>query len=208
MIYDFGEDGYKITLFGGIKGLVRDGEELKRDLYEVRPEIIYIVLTQEQIDGLNNFLKDPFELSLSDYEIIYGLHLSAYGEVMTPPPIYIEAIKYANETGTTLVPLDVPEKEYSDYYSKNVGFLDLLRNSLRKKRIMKMEFGDKTPEDFVEKWDAVMHKVKGIERVDTFRFNYVRDNLKRNLEKDKGKSVFVITEYEFYKNLENFIKEL
>ncbi|MGC8609546.1 MAG: hypothetical protein ACP5UV_06745 [Thermoplasmata archaeon] len=206
MISQFNINGKKIILFGGIKGLIRDGDDLRNALVEYRPDSIYIVLTQEQIDGLKSFIKDPFELSLSDYEISYGLHLSVYGEVMTPPPIYIEAVKYSEENDVKILPLDVPEDDYQDHYTRSVRTFDLIHNSLRKRKIIKMEFGDKTPEDFVEKWNAMMQKVKGLRLVDEYRLRYIKEQIDLVLKKDtKDNIIFIVTEYEFYRDLENQI---
>ena len=46
-------------------------------------------ISPEQVDGMKEFIEDPFEMNLSDYEILYGINLSNYGEVMTPSPVYI-----------------------------------------------------------------------------------------------------------------------
>ena len=206
MIARITRGGHDITLFGGIKGLVRDGDDLRNELYQERPGSIYIVLSKEQIDGLSAFIKDPFELSMSDYEISYGLHLSIYGEVMTPPPIYIEAVKYAEENGKELRPLDVPEKEYTDFYTKNVKLFDLLRNSLRKRHVTRMEFGDTSPEDFVMRWNATMNRVSGLRKVEEFRLSYIERKIDEYLDTDKEHSVFIITELEFYDPLKDFLE--
>ncbi|PYB67669.1 hypothetical protein DMB44_08055 [Thermoplasma sp. Kam2015] len=206
MIARITRGGHDITLFGGIKGLVRDGDDLRNELYQERPGSIYIVLSKEQIDGLSAFIKDPFELSMSDYEISYGLHLSIYGEVMTPPPIYIEAVKYAEENGKDLKPLDVPEKEYTDFYTKNVKLFDLLRNSLRKRHVTRMEFGDTSPEDFVRRWNATMNRVSGLRKVEEFRLSYIERKIDEYLDTDKEHSVFIITELEFYDPLKDFLE--
>ena len=97
-------DAGRIWLFGGIKGLVRDGEILSDDLTKLKPEVVLITLSNEHILGLRDFLQRPYEIELSDYEIIYGVRLSMYGEVMTPPPVYIEALKYSDSTGIPIVP--------------------------------------------------------------------------------------------------------
>ncbi|KAA8922736.1 MAG: hypothetical protein F6Q11_03615 [Thermoplasma sp.] len=207
MIARFQNGGHDITLFGGIKGLVRDGDDLRNELNQDHPDAIYIVLSREQIDGLSAFLKDPFELSMSDYEISYGLHLSVYGEVMTPPPIYIEAVKYAEENGKELKPLDVPEKEYSDFYVKNVKIFDLLRNSLRKRRVTRMEFGDTSPEDFVRRWEETMNRVKGLKRVEDYRLSYIEGKIREYLSSERGSTVFIITELEFYDQLKKFLSD-
>ena len=70
------ENGTSILMFGGVKGLIRDGEDLKETLQRFRPDVVCVSIPEESIDSLEKFMEDPYELSLSDYEIIYGTILS------------------------------------------------------------------------------------------------------------------------------------
>ncbi|MDS0257237.1 hypothetical protein ApAK_06065 [Thermoplasmatales archaeon AK] len=146
----------------GIKGLVSHGSETEKFLR-----------TAEQVSGLSEFIREPFEMNLSDYEIIYGVRLSKYGEVMTPPPMYIEAVKYADEKGIPVIGLDMNENEFSELYQKNVGVLSLVRHSIRKKRLLGKDYGDNDPYAFVQEWSRQLDKVGALRKVDVERASFM-----------------------------------
>ncbi len=185
-------------LFAGIKGLIDDGNELRKDLLFFRPDIIYITLSREEIDGLRYFIKNPFEMTLSDYEILYGVNLSRYGEVMTPPPTYIEAVKYAEENDIEIEPLDMDEGLYQREYSKNVKTMDLIMHSLRKRRIKNKIFRADSAEEFVDLWNSYVD-VHGFKKLYMRRLEYIRAGIKNALKNDK--KMMIIIDYDFYNDI-------
>lgn len=200
--------GTKITLFGGIKGLVSEGEKLKRELILSRPDLVLVSISEEHVEGLSKFMKDPFEMILSDYEIIYGAHLSVYGEVMTPAPIYIESVKYAEDNSVDILGMDMNEDEFSRIYSSKVGTFSLMRHSIRKRRLVKKEFRDQTPEEFVKLWDERINNIKSLKEVDRIRVEYMENSLKEKLGKSEAGSAFVVVDYEFFDHFNDFLKNL
>lgn len=195
-----------LLLFGGIKGLVRDGAKLREELEKAKPDLILISISHEQVSGLREFLKNPFEMNLSDYEIMYGVHLSLYGEVMTPSPIYVETLQYADNNNVEMRGLDMNEMDYQELYTATMKTSDVIRHSVRKKRMLKKEFKDKTPEGFVDSWTKTINKVRGLRIIDEKRIEYIEGELIRNLDSTISKNVFVVVEYEFYKDIFEFLK--
>ncbi|SMD30551.1 hypothetical protein [Picrophilus oshimae] len=188
-----------VLLFAGIKGLIEDGNELRKDLLFFRPEIIYITLSKEEIDGLRYFIKNPFEMTLSDYEILYGVNLSRYGEVMTPPPTYIEAVKYADENDIEIEPLDMNEELYEREYSNSIKTFDLIMHSLRKRRIKNKIFRADSAEEFVDLWNSYVD-LHGFKRLYMKRLDYIRTGIDNAL-KNSDKRIMIIIDYDFYKDI-------
>lgn len=191
--------GKELLVFGGVKGLVRDGNDLESQLQHFRPDLILVSVPPESIESLDTFMKDPFEISLSDYEIIYGSVLSEYGEVMAPPPIYIESLKYARRFGVEILGIDMSEQDYSEAYADNVGTLDLVRHSVRKNRLMRHPFQAKTPEEFVDEWSKLINKVRGLGKVDDARFMEMKKRVGNVLAETSHQRIAVVIDYEFYK---------
>lgn len=196
-----------IWFFGGIKGLVRDGNILKEELEKAQPKLILISISPEEVSGLREFLKDPFEMNLSDYEIMYGVHLSLYGEVMTPSPIYVETLQYADRNGIEIQGLDMNEEEYQELYTGKMKTFDVVRHSARKRRLLKKEFKDETAEGFVDSWTKMINKVKGLRLIDEERLKHIEDNLVRTLESTGSRDIFIVVEYEFYREILEFLNE-
>ncbi|MEM0155468.1 MAG: hypothetical protein QW597_02545 [Thermoplasmataceae archaeon] len=195
-----------ITLFGGIKGLIRDGDALEKYLFEFKPEVILVSLSEEHIIGLKDFLENPYEVQLSDYEIIYGVRLSVYGEVMTPPPIYIETVKYATSNNVTLIPLDMNEDTYSGLYTSSMRSMDLVRHSIRKRRLLKRDLKDRTPEEFVRNWERAINKVSGLRIIDEHRLAFIDEKIGSALAQFAGKSIFIVVDYEFVDRVQKFLE--
>lgn len=198
----------KVILFGGIKGLVSEGQKLRTELAMTRPDLVLVSISEEHVEGLSKFMKDPFEMVLSDYEIIYGVHLSVYGEVMTPPPIYTESVKYAEENSVEIAGLDMNEEEFSRIYSNKVGTLSLMRHSIRKRRLIKKEFRDQTPEEFVKLWDERINNIKSLKEIDRIRVEYMENSMKEKLHKSGTGTAFVVVDYEFFDHFSGFLKNL
>ena len=197
----------EVVVFGGVKGLVRDGSDLEKELRSFRPDLIMVSVPPESIDSLDTFMKDPYEISLSDYEIIYGSILAEYGEVMAPPPIYLESLKYARRFNVEIVGIDMSEQDYSRAYTDNVKALDLVRHSVRKNRLMRHAFKASTPEEFVEEWTALIKKVGGLYKVDAARAAEIR---KRFYELSSGLAhsrIAVVLDYEFYNDFLGSLRE-
>lgn len=185
-----------LTLFCGIKGLVRDGDALKREIEDLKPERIYICISQDEITGLTKFIEDPFEVNLSDYEILYGVALSRYGEVMTPPPIFIEPVSYARTSKVELIGLDFPEEEFSSIYTDNMGPRDLVMHSIRKKSMGRKRFPYDTPEEFVIEWDRLINRNKGMRKIEDLRLERMMSALMEDFRKSDSRKNMLIMEYE------------
>ena len=198
----------KIWLFGGIKGLLRDGEVLAEDLRKFTPDVMLITLSEEHIAGLRDFLEHPYEIQMSDYEIIYGVRLTMYGEVMTPPPVYIEAVKYSDSSGIPIIPMDMNEEAYGELYTSSMKTLDLVRHSIRKKRLLKKDFKDTNVEEFVRNWEKAVNRIKGFRIIDEERLAYIEEKMKSALLEYSGKSVFIIVDYEFIDRVEKFLQDM
>ncbi|ARD84046.1 hypothetical protein FAD_0114 [Ferroplasma acidiphilum] len=192
----------RFYIFGGVKGLVRDGDELRKELLEKRPDIVFITIAPEQVDGMKEFLEDPFEMNLSDYEILYGINLSRYGEVMTPSPVYIEATRYCKENDIEMIGLDMDEGEYQIIYSKYVKTTDLLRHSMRKKKVSKYKFDAETPEEFVESWNNVVD-LKSFKKVNAERKKYIIERIDSLQKEYSDRNIFCIVDYDYYKDVLN-----
>lgn len=186
----------KLHLFCGIKGLIRDGDRLREELNAIMPEKIYISISQEEVEGLRKFLEDPFEINLGDYEILYGVALSRYGEVMTPPPIFIEPLTFSSRENTEIVGLDFSEEEFSGIYTNIVGPSDLIRHSLRKRSIGRKRFPHDNPEDFVLEWDRLMTRNKRMRKLEDARFDKMMSVFMEDFKKSGQKESVLVMEYE------------
>lgn len=193
--------GQELNVYSGVKGLVSHGAQLKKLLDDQSPDVLLITISQGEIEGLAAFIHDPFEMNLSDYEIIYGVRLSKYGEVMTPPPIYVEAVKYLIDTAKTGIGLDMPQERFDSLYSQSMKPRHLIRHSIRKKRILNYDFKDTNEYEFSEKWIKRVNAVKGLARIDETRLDYMSGEILNFAANSYTPKNLVVADYEFHKPL-------
>ncbi len=204
----YNEGGRDLNFFSGVKGLVSHGGELKELLEKEPPEVLLITISQGEIEGLTSFIREPFEMNLSDYEIIYGVRLSKYGEVMTPPPIYVEAVKYLMDTGYKGIGLDMPQEDFDALYSQNMRTSHLIRHSIRKKRILNFDFKDTNEYEFSEKWIRRINAVKGLARIDEARIGHMAREIQNFASSDYNPKNIIVSDYEFHKPLISSLEEI
>lgn len=197
----------KLVVFTGVKGLVSHGDDLKSFLDSKRPEVMLVSISREEVTGLSEFIKSPFEMNLSDYEVIYGVRLSKYGEVMTPPPIYIETITYSTTNGVRAIGIDIPQEEFDQLYTDSMKSRHLIRHSLRKKRVLNREYGDRNEYEFAEAWIKRINTVKGLAEIDAKRAAYMSSKICDFADHEYNPKHVIIIDYEFFKPvMENLSK--
>ncbi len=193
--------GLVLGIVGGIKGLKRDGDVLPHVFSEVAAEAILITISPEEVNGILDFIKDPYRMTLSDYEMMYGVNLRKYGEVETPSPIYTESARLSSSYHVPLVPLDLPEEKFSRHFMNHVSTWQLVRHSVRKRRLMHQAFPQKTPEEFVEKWNSIVNSLKGLRKMEELRLDHIMKTLDEIILEGKYEKILLVTEYEFYRSL-------
>ncbi len=191
----------ELNVYSGVKGLVSHGAELRELIGILSPEVLLITISQGEIDGLESFIREPFEMNLSDYEIIYGVRLTKYGEVMTPPPIYVEAVKYLMDTGKTGIGLDMPQDQFDVLYSETMKPGHLIRHSIRKKRILNYDFKDTNEYEFSESWIKRLNAVKGLAKVDDARLDYMAEEISKFASMRYDPKNLLVIDYEFHRPL-------
>ncbi len=181
------------VLYGTVRGYAVEENDIDEILKNNNFDLIMLGISPEDLEGLKIYIEKPFDVDLSDYEIIYGLKLQEFGKVKMPVPSFTKAVKLAKEKNIEIVAIDMNENEYAQAYTKNVKFIDLIRYTFRKKRIMKKDFKARSPEEFVLKWDLEINRLKGYARLENERELYIANKIKNNIQ---GNNIFVIVDFE------------
>ena len=167
-IRTFYSDGCTISVLGVIKGLESEAAKVQKAFDELKPDVVTISLSKEEIEGLRSMPKD-FEPELSRYEEIYAQGLSRFGSVAIPPPCYVAALALAEGAGVPIIPVDLDEQTYSDLYCRAVSGSNLFRHSTRTWLMKRRRFSDKGPEEFVKAWDRAVNNLEGFRKVEEMR---------------------------------------
>jgi hypothetical protein len=186
----------RILLLGITKALKDSGRLVEQTLNSENFDIILLSITNEEVQGLREFMKHPIEMEMDDLEIIYEYHIQKFGETSIPPEAYISAVKVADQKGTEVIGIDIPSGNYEDLFVGNVQLSDMIFLSLRKRRLMRRRWKDSDPETFSLDWDSYLNK-GGYRRLEKERASYMASEI----VKRKKNNTIVIMEVERLKDV-------
>lgn len=172
----------RIFIFGTIKGLKSEEEDIKKAYERVKPLAVAIAISKEELEGLKSVASgEKHDIFLSNYEEIYARKLAGYVEesnkVIVPPPSFLEAYKLCKKSNLPIFAIDMNEEEYTKAYCENISTFELLRHSTRIKRLKKKKFKAKTAEEFVKEWDQTITKLKGFKFLEQKREEHIAEKL-------------------------------
>jgi hypothetical protein len=161
-----------------INGLTSEVSKVKKSYNRVKPDIVAIQTSEEELEGLRSVVDgEKPEYFLSNYEEIYARRLASFGEVKVPPPCYETALKLCLENDTPIEAIDMDDMYYADVFCACVSGWDLVRHSLRVKKLRRKRFKSQTAEDFVMEWDREINKLKGFRNLEGKREEYMAREL-------------------------------
>ncbi len=195
-------NGINYTIYGTIRGLVSEKVDMESIFQEKSIDFLMLGISKEELEGLEKYIQKPFDVDLSDYEVIYGLKLKEYGDVKMPVPSFTSALRIALENNIPVEAIDMDEKEYSDLFVEEITTFQLLRHSLRKSKLFDKNFHAKDAEEFSIMWDMELNKIKGFKNIEEKREKYMA---KKILDNNMGKNVLVVVDYP---RLEGIIEEI
>ena len=161
-------EGCTVHVLSVIKGLKSEAEKVRRAFEDIKPDVVAVSLSKEEIEGLRSMPHD-YEPELSRYEEIYADGLGRFGEVAAPPPCYVATLELAQHEGIPLSPVDLDEQTYTALYCAVVPGTALFRHSTRTWLLKRRRFSDHSPEEFVLAWDKAVNNMEGFRMIESKR---------------------------------------
>mgnify|MGYP001626143468 CR=1 FL=1 len=197
------EGQFTLEIVGIVKGLKNYGEIVEEEIKKGNFKQILISITDEEVEGLRDFLKHPYEIEMDDIEIIYEYHMRNFGETSIPPEAFIKAIEYADNNNLIIRGIDIPSGQYEDLFVENVSIFDIILLSLKKKRLIKRRWNLSDPESFSNDWDKYVNR-RGYLKMEREREKYMAEAIVKNLNID----TIVIIDVERLNGVTAFLKTL
>ncbi len=203
----------KIYLLGVIKGLTVERKSVRKAFNKIKPDAIALYLSKNELLGLQSVATGKTKnVPLSRYEVVYARKLAfyaeqdpdKYGKVMVPPPSLLESLKLGQKNKIPVVALDMDDKAYSSTFVDNISTFQLVRHSMRFKKISKKKFNVKTPAEFTYAWDAELTKLKGFKNLETAREKQMANRLVELIK--KFNNILAIIELERLEGVFNQLK--
>ncbi len=206
-------NGSKVYLFGIVKGLISEGDRIKKELNGLRSDfdVGCLPISKEELAGLRDFVEkgdadEEIDIEPSSPEKTYAEKLSRFGEVSLPPPSYTFFLNYCEERDIDIEAVDMDEEHYTMAYCEHVTGPQWIRQAMREKTLRRRKVKAETPEEFVLKWDDTINKLTGFQELEHHRERTMAKNIKRI--SNRGVLVSLIEEERIKGVVENLNKDL
>jgi len=192
----------KVDILPIVKGLVSEAEKVK-EVYG-RYEAYSAALGIEEIVAIKH--RDEIEdiQELSEIDLVYAYHLSKFGDVESPTPAYCELIDLCSKDSIEVIPLDMNNKEFTEMYIHTVKTMEFVKEHRLAKKGIKRSFDMSSPESFATAWDDYLNKVKGYDKVNKKREEYMAMQIV-DIAKYRS-SLLAVVEVERIKNIIDHIE--
>ncbi|MEK6851226.1 MAG: hypothetical protein AABY30_01665, partial [Candidatus Thermoplasmatota archaeon] len=146
----------RVAFLPVVRGLVPEGERVRRTIEELSPEAVALTVGREELETLIAY--DGADHPPANWEEeVYVAGLEAWGPVKKPPPCFVEAVRAAKERGVPLRALDFNDEDYTEEYVNRIGTVDLLIHTRLEKKVAKHRWTATTPEEFVMEFDGLVN---------------------------------------------------
>ncbi len=168
----------KIFISGVICGLTEEKTTVKKAYHKVKPNTVALSISSEELEGLKRIVSgEEHKYFLSNYEEIYARRLASFGEVKVPPACYETALRLCLKNELPVQAIDMDDDTYTDTFCENISTAQLMRHSLRVKKLKRKKFKADNAEDFVFEWDKEINKLKGFRQVERRREIHMANEL-------------------------------
>jgi len=154
----------EVLLLAPVRGLVSEVPLLLRTLDGFRPEAIGLGLPAEELKGIGDYFvlseAEPI-VPLTSNELAEVRGLVRFGEVRVPNPSFVGALAWGRERGVTVAPLDPNEEDAATMFTDSIGYLELVRRTVRERRVSRTPPTPSSPDEYALAWDREVAKGRG-----------------------------------------------
>lgn len=171
-----------VVLFGVVRGLLSEARALPAALDTLQPAVVGLGVSVEEARGLtDHFVGHSTEplVPLLGSEAVEIRELGRFGEVRVPNPSFLAALEWAAARGVRAEAVDPAEEQYAEMFGSTVGYLELVRRTLRERRLRESPPRVDDPDQFVLQWDASLNRGRESQRLEARREQLVARELGR-----------------------------
>jgi hypothetical protein len=170
--------GSQVHLLGAIKGLLSEADRIRQEVEWVRPRVIAVSISREELQALEAYEGDGEEPSNFE-EGLYMELLGRFGEVEKPPPCFVAALDAGRRLDVPVIAVDMDDETYTDAYVNRVSTLEVIGQSFRQKRLKRRKFTAESPEEFVLEFDGVVNWSDGFRLLEKDREQHIAQKVAR-----------------------------
>ena len=157
-----------VTVLGPVRGLVSEATSVRSRLEANRPAALGIAISTDEMDGVREyFVGAPTEpvVPLAPTEAAEIRGLARYGEVSVPNPSVLTALRWADAASVPVSALDPDDDQYATWFAGSIGYFELVRRTLRERRLGKRPPEAPTADAFALAWSDTIDHGSGSRRL-------------------------------------------
>lgn len=132
-----------------------------------------VSLSPEEIEGVRHRESITDNYEPSELDLVFAHRLSYFGEVTVPAPAWCAIVDLCDENSKELIPLDMPDRQYTEIYCETVSPFEWVSEHRLAKKGMKKKFSTDDPERFSLEWDDFVNRKKGFREMSNIRERYI-----------------------------------
>lgn len=168
-----------LYFLGVVRGLKQEADRVLKAVDDIKPDILAMSISKEEIEGLRDYVREPYKVEMSRYEELYAERLSRFGDVYLPPPCYLAGLEAAEKNGIELIGIDMDDEAHTTAYCALINGRELLAHSMRLKLLQMKSFKTDNPWDFAIRWDKKVNNLRGFRELERERERYMAEELMR-----------------------------
>jgi hypothetical protein len=147
----------EVLLVGSVRGLESESPRVLRALESFAPEAVGVGLSSEEMRGMRDYFviseaEPVVPLTTNEAGEVRGL--VRFGAVRVPNPTFVDLLGWAEGRGVAVEPLDPSEDESADLFAEHIGYVELVRRTVRERSVGRRPPTPSTPDEFALAWDG------------------------------------------------------
>ncbi len=148
--------GADVLLLAPVRGLVAEVGPVLAALESFGPEVVGLGLSLEELGSLRRYFveseADPL-VPLTTIETSEVRGLCRFGEARVPNPIWVEFLRWSAGRDVAVEPLDPSDDRTARLFTENIGYLELVRRTVRERAVSRKPPTPSTADEFAIEWD-------------------------------------------------------
>lgn len=189
----------EVLLIAPVRGLASEAPATVRLVERHAPSAVGLGVSPEEVRGLVEYFvcaaaEPVVPLTTAERSEVRGL--VRFGEVSVPNPSVLEVLRWTAASGIPAEGLDPGEDEAATLFAENIGYLELVRRTVRERNVSRNPPAPNSPDEFALRWDHHVARGRGSRRFAEARDLYLVRSAQR-LAAAFGRVVIIVDRERF-----------
>lgn len=156
--------GGPILLVAPVRGVTAEADRAVAALESFAPDAVGLGLSAEELRGLIDYFvlseAEPI-VPLTPAETSEVRGLVRFGEVRVPNPSFVRVCAWGRARPIPVEPLDPSDERSASLFAEHIGYLELVRRTVREHRVARSPPSPSTPDEYALAWEREVAPGRG-----------------------------------------------